>query len=70
MASDFLDSLGELIRNGELPGESTFIQEVLRHLETVADGDGGAVDPAFWPSEPETDFQAEILMAIRLSLGD
>ena len=70
MASDFLDSLGELIRNGELPGESTFIQEVLRHLETVADGDGGAVDPAFWPSEPETDFQAEILNAIRLSLGD
>lgn len=70
MASDFLDSLGELIRTGELPGKSTFIQEVLRRLETAADGDGGAVEPACWPSEPETEFQAEILMALRLSLGD
>ena len=70
IASDFLDSLGELIRTGELPGESKFLQAVLRGLETAAEGDGGAVDPASWPSEPETDFQAEILMALRLSLGD
>ena len=70
IASDFLDSLDELIQTGELPGESAFLQELLRRLQTVAEGDGGAVDPAFWPSKPETDFQAEILMAVRLSLGD
>ena len=70
IASDFLSSLGELIRTGELSGESTFIQEILRRLKTVAEGDGSTEDPASWPSETETDFQAEILMAMRLSLGE
>ena len=70
IASDFLSSLEDLIETGELAGESTFIQKVLPLLKTVAAGDGGALEAASWPSEPETDFEAEILMAIRLSLGD
>ena len=70
IASDFLSSLEELIETGELARESPFIQEMLRLLETVAAGGGGAVEAAAWPSETETDFQAEILMAIRLSLGN
>ena len=69
IASDFLSSLEDLIRTGELAVDSPFIQKVLGLLETVAEG-GGAVDAADWPSDPETDFQAEILMAIRLSLGN
>lgn len=69
IALDFLDSLEDLIRTGELEGESPFIRKVLRLLETVA-ADGGAVDADHWPSETETDFQAEVLMAIRLSLGN
>ena len=70
IASDFLSGLEELIRTGELAGKSLFIQKVLRHLETVAESDGSAVDGASWPSDTETDFQAEILMALRLSLGN
>ena len=70
IASDFLSSLEELIRTGELEGESPFIQKVLSLLETVAGGGGGAVEAAGWPSETETDFEAEILMAMRLSLGE
>ena len=69
IASDFLDSLEELIRTGELDGESPFIRKVIPLLETVAGG-GGAVEAAGWPSGTETDFQAEILMALRLSLGE
>ena len=69
IASDFLSSLEELIRTGELEGESPFIREVLPLLETVAGG-GGAVEAGAWPSETETDFEAEILMALRLSLGE
>ena len=69
IASDFVNSLEDLIRHGEVEVESTFIQEVLQRLEAVAEGDGGAVDPASWPAKTETDFEAEILMAIRLSLG-
>ena len=70
IAVDFLSSLWELIRTGELAEESPFIQKVLPLLETVAEGNGGAVDAAYWSSDPETDFQTEILMAIRLSLGN
>lgn len=68
IASDFLSSLEELIRTKELAGESPFIQKVPRLLETVAGG--GAVGAADWPSGPETDFEAEILMAMRVSLGE
>ncbi|MCY3757977.1 MAG: hypothetical protein OXG96_09670 [Acidobacteria bacterium] len=70
IASDFLGSLEELIRTGEMEGESPFIQKVLPLLETVAGGVGEAVEAAVWPSETETDFEAEILMALRLSLGE
>ena len=70
IASDFLSSLEELIETGELAGESPFIQKVIPLLKTVAAGDGGALEADYWPSDPETDFHAEILMAIRLSLGD
>ena len=69
IALDFLSSLEELIRTGELAGDSPFIQKVIPLLETVAAG-GGAVGADYWPSDPATDFQAEILMAFRLSLGD
>ena len=70
IAADFLSSLEELIQAGELAEESPFIRKVLGLLETVAAGGDGAVEAAYWPSDPETDFQAEILMAIRLSLGN
>jgi len=70
IALDFIGSLEELIRAGELEGESPFIRKVLPLLETVAGGSGGAVEAAGWPSETETDFEAEILMALRLSLGE
>lgn len=70
IALDFLDSLEELIRDGELDGESPFIRKVTPLLETVSGGAGGAVEAAAWPSETETDFEAEILMALRLSLGE
>jgi len=70
IASDFLSSLEELIRAGELDGKSPFIREALPLLETVSGGSGGAVEAAGWPSETETDFEAEILMALRLSLGE
>lgn len=70
IASDFVSRLEDLIRNGEVSGESTFIQEVVQGLEAVVEGAGGAVDPASWPSKTKTDFEAEILMAIRLSLGE
>lgn len=68
IAVDFLGSLEELIEAGELEGESPFIRKVLPLLETVAGGD--AVEAAAWPSEAETDFQAELLMALRLSLEE
>ena len=70
IASSFVNRLEDLIRNGEVSGESMFIQEVVQGLEAVVEGDGGAVDPAFWPAETATDFEAEVLMAIRLSLGE
>jgi hypothetical protein len=70
IALDFLGSLEELIRTGELEGESPFIREVLPLLETVTGDGGDAVEAADWPSEAETDFEAEILMALRLSLGE
>lgn len=69
IAVDFLGSLEELIEAGELEGESPFIRKVLPLLETVASS-GGVVEAAAWPAEAETDFQAEILMALRLSLGE
>ena len=68
IALDFLGSLEELIGAGELEGESPFIRKVLSLLETVASG--GTVEASAWPSDAETDFQAEILMALRLSLGE
>lgn len=68
IASDFLSSLEDLIRHGEVSEGPPFIQKVLRLLEIVADG--GAVGAADWPSDAETDFQAEILMAMRFSLGE
>lgn len=70
IALDFIGSLEELIEAGELEGESPFIRKVLPLLETMAGGGSGAVEPAAWPSEAETDFQAEILTALRLSLGE
>ena len=70
IALDFLGSLEELIRTGELEGESPFIRKLFSLLETVAGGSGGAVEAAAWPSGTETDFEAEILMALRLSLGE
>jgi hypothetical protein len=69
IAEDFLDSIRSLIRDGELAERSQFIQETLRFLDTVAQGDGGALDVASWPTEPGIDFEVEILSAIRLSLG-
>lgn len=70
IALDFIGSLEELIQAGELEGESPFIRKVLPLLETMAGGAAAAVEAAAWPSEAETEFQAEILMALRLSLGE
>ncbi len=70
IASDFLDSILELIEHGELSGESTFIQEALARLETLAEGDINVGELAPWSAEPGTDFETEILSAIRFSLTD
>ena len=70
MASDFLDSIRNLIRDGELAEGSQFIKEMIRVLDTVAQGAGNPVNFASWPTEPETDFEAEILLAIRLALSN
>ncbi len=70
-AADFLDSIEGLVELGELAGESEFVRETLRLLESVAAGGFNAVDFAAWPAaEPASAFEAEILAAIRLSLGD
>lgn len=70
IASDFLDSIRELIEHGELSGESKFIQEALGRLETLAEGDINVGELAPWSAEPGTDFEIEIRSAIRLSLRD
>ena len=70
VASDFLDSIRELIEHGEVSGESQFIQEALDRLEILAEGDINVGELAPWSAEPGTDFEIEILSAIRLSLGD
>ena len=70
IASDFLDSIREFIEHGELSGESTFIQEALGRLETLAEGDIDVVNLGPWSAEPGTDFETEILSAIRFSLTD
>lgn len=69
MASDFLNSIEELVQHGELAGKSAFIQEILPLLEMVAKGQASGEDPEFWQVEPGTAFEAEILLAVRLSLG-
>ncbi len=70
IATDFLDSIRELIEHGELSGQSKFIQEALGRLETLAEGDIDVVNLGPWSAEPGTDFEIEILSAIRLSLRD
>ncbi len=71
MASDFRAGIEALVESGELAGASQFVREALRLLEAVAAGDFDAADLAAWPAaEPASDFEAEILAAIRLSLGD
>ena len=69
MASDFLNSIEDLVQQGELAGESAFIREILPLLKMVARGQASGEDPGFWQAEPGTAFEAEMLSAIRLSLG-
>lgn len=70
IAADFLENVEGLVESGELPAQSPFVRETFRLLESVAESGFKAADLAAWPARPTVDFEAEILSAIRLSLGD